>query len=113
MPTAKKAGNSAASRGAFWSDLEVKALIEIWGEQNIQEELDGAVRNRSVFTAISNNMRQQGHDRDWEQCKTKIKALKKKYREVKDHNGETGRGRKIWKFYDDIDAILLFCLRSY
>ncbi len=35
-----------ASRGAVWSDKEVKALIEIWGESDIQEELDGAVRNK-------------------------------------------------------------------
>ena len=25
---------------------------------------------------------------------------------MKDHNNETGRQRKVWKFYDQIDAIL-------
>ena len=104
---AKKASsNSATPRGTIWSDPEIKALLEIWGEENIQEELDGAVRNKTVFTKISEKMEEQGHERDWQQCKTKIKALKKKYREVKDHNEETGRGRKTWKYYNEIDAIL-------
>ena len=41
---------------------------------------------------------------NWEQCKTKIKSLKNT--EIKDHNGETGRGRKTFKFYDELDVIL-------
>ena len=60
----------------------------------MQEELDGAVRNIVVFQDISKKMKQQGCNRDWEQCRTKIKNLKKEYRTVKDNNGETGRGRK-------------------
>ena len=84
---------AATNRGAAWSDQEVKALITIWGEENVQEELDGAVRNKTVFQNISKKMVEQGYSRDGEQCKTKIKNLKEQYRAVKDHNGETGRGR--------------------
>ena len=62
----------------------------------MQEELDGAVRNKVVFQDIS-KMQEQGYSRDWEQCRTKIKNLKKQYRVVKDHNSETGRGRKTIK----------------
>ena len=32
---------------------------------------------------------------------------KKQYRAVKDHNGETGRGRKTCKFYTESDNILV------
>ena len=72
----------------------------------MQEELDGAVRNKVVFQDISKKLQDQGHNRDWEQCRTKIKSLKKEYRAVKDHNGETGRGRKTCKFYKEFDSIL-------
>ena len=106
MTTANNASRSATTRGTLWSDTEIKVLIKIWGEENIQDELDGAVRNRSVFNNISKQMNEQGYSRDWEQCKTKIKNLKKKYRDVKDHNGETGRGRKTCKFFDELDEIL-------
>ena len=34
------------------------------------------------------------------------KNLKKEYRQTKDHNGQTGRGRKVCKFYRKLDNIL-------
>ena len=39
---------TSSSRGSSWSDNEVRALISIWGEDNIQEELDGAVRQNCL-----------------------------------------------------------------
>ena len=94
------------SRGSSWSDNEVRTLIAIWGEDNIQEELDGAVRNQVIFNNIATKMQQKGYERDWQQCRTKIKNLKKEYRQTKDHNGQTGRGRKSCKFYRELDDIL-------
>ena len=49
-------------------------------------------------------MRKEGYDRDWQQCRTKIKNLKKEYREVKDN--QTGRGRKTCKYFLELDSIL-------
>ena len=98
--------NTATSRGSTWSNAEVKALIAVWGEGNVQEELDGAVRNKQVFQDISKNLQKLGYNRDWEQCQNKIKNLKKQYRVVKDHNGETGKGRKTCLFYRELDEIL-------
>ena len=51
-------------------------------------------------------MQDQGYDREWTQCKSKIKNLKTDYRIAKDHNNETGRGRKTFKYYDEVDAVL-------
>jgi len=51
-------------------------------------------------------MRQKGYDRDWKQCRNKIKNLKKEYRQVKDNNTQTGRGRKTCKNYKELDNIL-------
>ena len=92
--------------GTVWSDKEVKALIAIWGESNVQGELDGAVRNQAICQRIAKQLREQGYGRDWKQCRAKIKNLKTKYREIKDHNRETGRGRKTCKFYKEFDRIL-------
>ena len=97
---------SASSRGVSWSDDEVRALLTIWGEGKVQEELDGAVRNKVVYVGIAKKMRELGYERDWQQCKVKIKNLKSTYRDIKDHNGETGRGRKTCKFYKELDEIL-------
>ena len=59
----------------FRTDNEVKALIGLWGESDVQEELDGAVRNKVVYEEIAKKMRQQGYNRDWGQCRNKIKNL--------------------------------------
>ena len=96
---------TSTSRGSSWSDNEVRALISIWGEDRIQE-LDGAVRNQAIFSSIAKKMEEKGYDRDWLQCRNKIKNLKKEYRQIKDHNGQTGRGRKTCKFYKELDGIL-------
>ena len=95
----------STNRGALWFDGEVRALIAVWGESNVQEELDGAVRNKVIFVAISDELLQQGYNRDWQQCRTKIKNQKRNT-VVKDHNGETGRGRKTCKFFSELDTIL-------
>ena len=47
-----------------WTDEEVKALISIWGDSKIQEELDGAVRNKAIHTTIAKKMQENGHDCD-------------------------------------------------
>ena len=94
------------NRGTVWSDKEVKALIAIWGESSVQEEPDGAVRNQAIYQRIAKKLHEQGYERDWKQCRDKIKNLKTNYREVKDHNGETGHGRKTCRFYKELDRIL-------
>ena len=66
---------SNSSRGTSWSDNEVRALIAIWGESDMQDELDGATRNKVVFQEISRKLKEQG---DLEQCRNKIKNIKKK-----------------------------------
>ena len=45
-------------------DIEVKALLSIWGDTRIQEELDGVVRNKLVYQKIVEKMNEAGHDRD-------------------------------------------------
>ena len=94
------------SRNGAWSDAEVTALISIWGDAEIQKQLDGATRNKSIFLNISRKLKDNGYERDWQQCRAKIKNLKGDYKKVKDHNGVTGNGRKTFKFYDKLDEIL-------
>ena len=37
---------------ANWSDSEVITLIELWGEEGIQEQLEGAKRNKHVYEKL-------------------------------------------------------------
>ena len=67
---------------AGWSAEETRALVGVWGQQNVQSELDGVTRNRTVFERIAKEMRELGFERKCQQCRTKIKNLTQKYRKV-------------------------------
>ena len=53
---------------AGWSSEAIKVLISVWGEQNIQEQLDGVSRNKSIYEKIAAAMRARGHQSDYKQC---------------------------------------------
>ena len=67
---------------AGWSLEERKALVGIWGAGDVQGQLDGVSRNKSVYQNIEAAMRDLGCHRTWQQCKTKMKNLTQKYRKV-------------------------------
>ena len=54
-----------ANRGQHWNDAEIVALLDIWGDDKIQSQLDGAYRNDSVFQKIAAVLASRGdtHDR--------------------------------------------------
>ena len=64
-----------------WSQEEMFKLISLWIEDNIQDQLEGCRRNSSVFQKIAHGLceacRLLG---TLEQCRDKIKKLKKEYR---------------------------------
>ena len=95
-----------SSRGASWGESETKMLIGVWGEEKIKAELGGRTRTKQVFEKIAQRMVEGGYNRDREQCKTKIKNLKKAYMNVKDHNKRSGNNKVTCPYYDEIDAVL-------
>ncbi|XP_065895990.1 myb/SANT-like DNA-binding domain-containing protein 7 [Dysidea avara] len=91
---------------ASWSDKEVLKLIEIWGEQTIQEQLEGCKRNREVFDKISREMAVAGFTRTGPQCREKVKKLKGEYKKIKDGLKQTGNNRKTCKFFEELDEVM-------
>ena len=39
----------AKERGCLWTDAEVTAIVAIWGEEEIERQLDGATKNLKVY----------------------------------------------------------------
>lgn len=93
-------------KGACWSDDEVKALLSVWREASIQKELDGAVRNKAVFSKIAKRLQDAGFEKDWVQCRVKVKNLKTLYKKVKDNNARSGRARIVCPHFELLDSIL-------
>ncbi|XP_074545456.1 uncharacterized protein LOC141804743 [Halichoeres trimaculatus] len=88
-----------------WTTAEVQTFLGIIGEEAVQRELDGAVRNEKVFRLVSERMAVEGYTRTPDQCRSKCKKLRAEYRKIKDHNSRSGVQRKNWRWFDLMDAI--------
>ena len=67
----------------------------------MQAQLEGCKRNKLVYEKVS-----VGFERSAVQCREKAKKLKSEYRKIKDKHRVTGTGRKKWKHYEALDAVL-------
>ncbi|KAG8453769.1 hypothetical protein GDO86_000408 [Hymenochirus boettgeri] len=90
--------------GRYWTEDEIRALLSVWSEKNIKNQLHGTLRNKGLFMYIAKRMQQLGVIRDWKQCRAKYKNLKYEYRLIKcgQSVGDVGKAR----FYDELHAIL-------
>lgn len=93
-------------RGATWSDPEVDELLNIWTNENVQAELKEATIKKHIFERIARTLREKGFYRTAEQCREKIKRLKKEYRQAKNNNYRCVRGRATVKFFPRLQAVL-------
>ena len=89
-----------------WTDNEVQALISIFAEEEIQRELETAIRNEKVYLKISSRLCELGIIHTGKQCREKLKKLKQDYKKVKDHNNRSGSDRRTNKWFDRLDALL-------
>ncbi|XP_076015301.1 ATP-dependent (S)-NAD(P)H-hydrate dehydratase isoform X1 [Genypterus blacodes] len=95
------------TRGFLWSDVETRTLLNIWGEQDIQAALDGNFRNSFVYRDVARRLGAMGFERTPEQCRVRIKSLKRQYLLAKEGNlRNNGQYHKICKFYDAMERIL-------
>ena len=82
MPRSSSSGN--------WSDREVVLLIELWEEDGVQAQLEGAKHNKPVYERIAAELAKTGSDKTAEQCRVEMKKLKLDYRKECDKNNKTG-----------------------
>ena len=85
--TSTTSASTSASASTFtytslWTLEETKALIAVWGQANVQSQLDSVVRNRTIYQRIAKELADLGLNKTWEQCKTKIKNMTQKYNKV-------------------------------
>ena len=65
-----------------WTGEATKALLAIWGDASVQNQLDGVVRNKTIYLKVAKKLNEKGFCHTWEQCRTKVKNLVKAYRKV-------------------------------
>ena len=89
-----------AERGKFWTATETRLLMDSWSQVSIQKQLHGAKRNDNAFAEIVDTLAKCGYQRTAQQCRAKIKDLKKKYKEIAYRLSKSGEGRK-----SDVDEV--------
>uniref|UniRef100_A0A6I8SEW9 ATP-dependent (S)-NAD(P)H-hydrate dehydratase n=1 Tax=Xenopus tropicalis TaxID=8364 RepID=A0A6I8SEW9_XENTR len=95
-----------STRGFLWSDVETRALLDIWGEADVQSALDGNFRNSHVYRDVAGRLGELGFERTPEQCRIRIKGLKRQYYQAREGLRKNGQARKICRYYDEMDRIL-------
>ena len=63
-----------------WSRENFLKLIEVWGDDNIQAQLNGCKRNQDIFDKILSALLEDGFVKSGSQCRDKIKKLRGEYR---------------------------------
>ena len=89
----------------LWSSVKnVEVLIEIWANEKVQAMLDSNHRNKDVYNMICDELNRRVPDHDkpsggWslEQCRNKIKSLKKTYYQAKKMHKQSGQGRSSFR----------------
>ncbi|XP_070790290.1 uncharacterized protein [Pituophis catenifer annectens] len=89
-----------------WTDDEIQAFIEIWGDTSVQRALFSNYRTVSQFEWISCQMKARGYDRNWLQCREKAKHLRKSYKDCLGGHSHWGSGRRAWPFFNQLNQFL-------
>lgn len=89
-----------------WTDAATKGLLAIWGEHNIQKQLDKVKRNKHIYQKVSEKLAQNGHHFSAKQCRTKVKSMQQSYKKIKDHNRTSGQDAKTCPWYKELNEIL-------
>ncbi|XP_042313483.1 zinc finger and SCAN domain-containing protein 29-like [Sceloporus undulatus] len=100
------AARKSSGRGIAWKHAETVDLIALWGEEKVQQQLRENHRNIDVFENIAAEMRRRGHDRNAEECCTKSKALKRKFKEEYQKSRLSGSGAVEMPFFHELRRIL-------
>ncbi|KAM8831076.1 uncharacterized protein ACB058_019123 [Synchiropus picturatus] len=95
----------AAAKGTHWTDDEVETLLEIWGQNGIQEKLEKTHKNAEVFGQISDHLRRRGFLRTVDQCRDKVKKLRTRYMKTR-QLGPSSHEKDKCRWYDTIDMII-------
>ncbi|XP_029902118.1 uncharacterized protein LOC115355452 isoform X4 [Myripristis murdjan] len=90
----------------YWSQAEIQALVTLWANPSVQEQLRHSLKNEKVFASLSARLASLGFSKTPNRCREKIKKLKVEYRKIKKHNcrGSTDKeyGRVWFAIMDDV-----------
>ncbi|XP_034530054.1 uncharacterized protein LOC117805433 [Notolabrus celidotus] len=91
--TVSHAAMQSSGRDTRWSKREVQALLTLWANPAVQDELQLNVRNNQVYARLSAALETFGFSKSTQKCREKIKKLKQDYKRMKHSQHRDGRQR--------------------
>ncbi|XP_035280170.1 uncharacterized protein LOC118230864 [Anguilla anguilla] len=88
-----------------WRDNKIRELLSVRADAEIVRQIQGTARDSVVYDQITNRLHDRGVIRAKAQVNSKLKALKRQYHQVIDHNGRSGNDRKTWCYFRLCEAI--------
>jgi hypothetical protein len=98
-----------AVRGYSWTRDETILLIEQWGDDHAQQQLDTTPkRNVDIFRRVCQDIKDRlpEFSRSAEDCRARIKRLKTQYFQIKRQNKKSGGKRKTFTYFERLDELL-------
>lgn len=88
----------------MWNHAGTALLISIWADNSVQKQLRSTLRNQPIWDGVARCMMKKGYRVNGKQCRTRIKNILVRYREVKKTGILDGSG--IEPFYTDVDRVM-------
>ncbi|XP_012224877.2 uncharacterized protein [Linepithema humile] len=85
-----------------WEHKAVLLLISLYKEKSY---MLGKGSHKKMWIDISKCMKEKKYNFTGNQCNNKMDALKRRYRQIVDHNAQSGNDRKDWIYLDVLDNI--------
>lgn len=97
-------GSDPQSLPKIWSLLEEKALVSV--RINMDKAFSSGIKDhRNMWGKVRSELNNLDISATQTQIINKWNQLKKRYKEVKDHNRQTGNDRKKFKFIEEFDDL--------
>ncbi|XP_011882420.1 PREDICTED: uncharacterized protein LOC105570066 isoform X3 [Vollenhovia emeryi] len=85
-----------------WEHKAILLLISLYKEKS---DILGKGSHKKMWTEIAKCMKEKKYKFTGSQCNNKMDALKRRYRQITDHNAQSGNDRKEWIYLDVLDDI--------
>ncbi|KYN26682.1 hypothetical protein ALC57_03947, partial [Trachymyrmex cornetzi] len=82
-----------------WGHSAILLLISLYKEKSYMLEKGN---HKKMWIEISRCMKEKKYKFTGSQCSNKMDALKRRYRQIMDHNAQSGNDRKEWIYLDVI-----------
>lgn len=82
-----------------WTSEQTRLLLHLY-EKHCTALDNSEINNRTFWKYLNEGLKKKGYNFSVDQCKTKINNMKKIYKDVKDHNAQSGNDKKTCEHYD-------------